>query len=197
MVAAAGREHVGSFVDAGIDLLLARRFFSCMNRAKLSESGIQTAVLRVRVHIRPKDGNGNGNGSVKAYRHEEANRKSNPPAKIAAEGIVPAMPEARYAYNPHRPPALRFDPAGSPDKLPELLEDARRSAALDQPLEGKLQAQKSIKALEKTRSAKRRELFDAQDAIDEKRDEPIEGTERQLKHTRAVQTLFTIRWEVR
>ena len=142
----------------------------------------------------PKNGNGNGNGKVKAYRHEDAKRKSNPPAKIAAEGIVPAMPEARYAYNPHRPPALRFDPAGSPDKLPELLEEARRAGALAQALEGKLQAQKSIKALEKTRSAKRRELFDAQDAIDEKRDEPIEGTERQLKHTRAVQTLFTIRW---
>ena len=31
----------------------------------------------------PKNGNGNGNGKVKAYRHEEAKRKNNPPAKIA------------------------------------------------------------------------------------------------------------------
>ena len=68
----------------------------------------------------------NGNGNVKAYRHEEAKRKNNPPAKIAAEGIVPTMPKARYEYNPHRPPVLRFDPAGSPDKLPDLLEKARR-----------------------------------------------------------------------
>ena len=33
------------------------------------------------------------------YRHA-AKRKNNPPAKIAAEGVVPAIPKAQYAYNP-------------------------------------------------------------------------------------------------
>lgn len=44
--------------------------------------------------------------------------------------------------------------------------EARRTAALDQSLQDKLAAQRAIKALEKARSTKRCELFDAQDAID-------------------------------
>ena len=74
-------------------------------------------------------GNGNGNGGtskVDAYRHESAKRKNNPPAKIAAEGTVPVIPKAEYAYNPHLPPVLRFDPTGQTDKLPELLAKATR-----------------------------------------------------------------------
>ena len=63
---------------------------------------------------------------VDDYRHEEAKRKNNPPAKIAAEGTVPAIPKAEYAYNPHLPTVLRFDPTGSPDKLPYLLEEAKQ-----------------------------------------------------------------------
>ena len=55
-----------------------------------------------------------------------AKRKNNPPAKIAAEGAVPVMPKAQYAYNPHLP-VLRFDAAGGPDKLPDLLAKARTS----------------------------------------------------------------------
>jgi len=76
-------------------------------------------------------GSSNGNGKVKTYRHEEAKRKNNPPAKIAAEGIVPAMPKARYACNPRRPPELRFDTTGPPDKLPEVLGEARRRHLTD------------------------------------------------------------------
>ena len=45
------------------------------------------------------------------YRHA-AKRKNNPPAKIAAEGVVPAIPKAQYAYNPHLPPVLRLPTAG-------------------------------------------------------------------------------------
>lgn len=65
-------------------------------------------------------------GAVNDYRHKGAKRKNNPPAKIAAEGTVPAIPKAEYAYNPHLPPVLRFDVNGSPDKLPALLEKAGR-----------------------------------------------------------------------
>lgn len=64
------------------------------------------------------------------YRHA-AKRKNNPPAKIAAEGTVPAVPRAQYAYNPHLPPVLRFDQSGSPDRLPALLEKARRGPLTD------------------------------------------------------------------
>ena len=59
------------------------------------------------------------------YRHA-AKRKNNPPAKIAAEGVVPAIPKAQYAYNPHLPPNLRFDTTGESDQLPELLQAAQK-----------------------------------------------------------------------
>ena len=65
-------------------------------------------------------------GSVADYRHAEATRKNNPPAKIAAEGYVPLIPKAEYAYSPRRPPELRFDPSGGADELPELLAKATK-----------------------------------------------------------------------
>ena len=46
------------------------------------------------------------------------------------------------------------------------------------------------------RTAKRRELFDAQDAIDQQREDLIGKIEKQLKHSSTVQTLFTIRWRI-
>ena len=64
--------------------------------------------------------------NVSEYRHEEATRKNNPPAKIAAEGVVPLMPKIKYEYSPRLAPALRFDPTGEPDKLPELLAQAKK-----------------------------------------------------------------------
>jgi hypothetical protein len=70
-------------------------------------------------------GRSSASGHVSDYRHEQATRKNNPPA-IAAEGIVPVLPRARYEYNPHLPPVLRFDQRGGPDRLRELLEKAAR-----------------------------------------------------------------------
>ena len=67
-------------------------------------------------------------------------------------------------------------------------------AALAQSLQDKLAEQKVIKTLEKTRNTKRRELFDAQDAIDAQREKLIDNIEKQLKQRRSVQTLFTVRW---
>ena len=73
----------------------------------------------------------NSAAPVGDYRHG-AKRKNNPPAKIAAEGTVPAIPRAQYAYNPHLPPVLRFDQSGGPDKLPALLDKARRGPLTDE-----------------------------------------------------------------
>jgi adenine-specific DNA-methyltransferase len=64
--------------------------------------------------------------NVSDYRHPEATRKNNPPAKIAAEGYVPLIPKAEYLYSPRRPPELRFDPSGRADELPELLAKATK-----------------------------------------------------------------------
>jgi len=60
------------------------------------------------------------------YRHEGARRKNIPPASIAAEGKIPYAAKVRYHYSPHLPPVLRFDPDGSPAKLPELVAEAGR-----------------------------------------------------------------------
>lgn len=63
---------------------------------------------------------------VQDYRHDNAKRKNNPPAGIAAQGKIHEKPKQEYAYNPHLPPNLRFDPNGDADKLPELLQKAQR-----------------------------------------------------------------------
>jgi adenine-specific DNA-methyltransferase len=47
--------------------------------------------------------------NVGDYRHDSATRKDNPPERLAAEGIVPALPKAAYAYSPRLPPVLRWD----------------------------------------------------------------------------------------
>ena len=72
--------------------------------------------------------------AVTDYRFPEATRKNNPPAKIAAEGHVPLVPKAKYAYSPRRPPELRFDPTGRAELLAiarqrKLTEDEARSLA--------------------------------------------------------------------
>jgi adenine-specific DNA-methyltransferase len=76
-----------------------------------------------------KDGAKSTNGplaGVKDYRYEATKRKNIPPAKIAAEGVVPLLPKTQYFYSPRRPPSLQFDPTGAPDQLPELLAVARQ-----------------------------------------------------------------------
>ena len=72
-------------------------------------------------------GNGGGRDVATDYRHPSAKRKNNPPATLAAEGVVPAIPKAQYSYSPRLPPELRFDPSGKSDALPELLAKATKS----------------------------------------------------------------------
>src|SRR5207244_954709 len=51
----------------------------------------------------------NNDDAVKTadYRHTREKRTNIPPAKIEAEGSVPTIGKARYAYSPHLPPILR------------------------------------------------------------------------------------------
>ena len=63
--------------------------------------------------------------TITDYRYD-ATRKNNPPAALAAQGRVREAPRQRYYYDPHLPPALRFDSTGESDRLPELLEFATR-----------------------------------------------------------------------
>jgi len=54
----------------------------------------------------------------------------------------------------------------------------------------------TVRAPEKTRNARRRELFDAQDAIDGKRDDLIAGIEKQLAQRRTLNPIFVLRWRL-
>ncbi|MBI4952503.1 MAG: hypothetical protein HY908_10760 [Myxococcales bacterium] len=71
---------------------------------------------------------------------------------------------------------------------------ARKTSKTAVVLAEKLDAQKLIKTLEQRRTAKRRQLFDAQDDVDKKRSELIEEIERQLKTKAQCETVFTLRW---
>ncbi|MBI1368225.1 MAG: DEAD/DEAH box helicase [Planctomycetes bacterium] len=81
-------------------------------------------------------------------------------------------------------------------ELDKQVRELRRTAALAQSLQDKLAHQKQIRELDRRRNIKRRELYDAQDAIDQQREELIGKIEKQLKHTSTVHALFTIRWRI-
>jgi adenine-specific DNA-methyltransferase len=79
-------------------------------------------------------------------------------------------------------------------ELDRSIRDARRQSVTAVRLEEKLEAQKTIKALESARNSKRRELFTAQDRIDAQRDELISRIEQQMQERHEITPLFAIRW---
>jgi adenine-specific DNA-methyltransferase len=81
-------------------------------------------------------------------------------------------------------------------ELDREIREARKTSALAALLKDKLEAQKTLKSLEGERNRKRRELFDAQDAIDGQRDELIERIEGQLRQRHAVKPEFCFRWRL-
>ncbi len=79
-------------------------------------------------------------------------------------------------------------------ELDKQIREARKVAALAASLGDKLDAQKLIRTLESTRKERRKRLFDAQDEIDNQRDEMIARIEVQLGQKKSVAPLFTVRW---
>lgn len=63
---------------------------------------------------------------ISDYRFDESKRKNIPPAGLAAHGVMEYAPKQRFYYDSHLPPVLRFDNTGDNDKLPELLEKAKK-----------------------------------------------------------------------
>jgi hypothetical protein len=61
-------------------------------------------------------------------------------------------------------------------------------------LEAKVKAQRAIKDLEKKRSEKRQHLFEAQDTIDERKENLLDEIEQRLKQEVNTTELFTIKW---
>ena len=76
------------------------------------------------------------------------------------------------------------------------IKEAKRAAMGAFDLQAKLAGQKHVRELERQRNQKRRALFDAQDDIDERRDNLIVDMEAQLEQRSELKTLFTIRWRV-
>ena len=87
--------------------------------------------------------------------------------------------------------------AAKTDHKQRLDEEICCKLLLAQSLQDKLTHQKQLRDLECRCNAKWRELFDVQDVIDLQREELIGKIEKQLQHTSAIQTLFTIRWTLR
>lgn len=61
---------------------------------------------------------------------------------------------------------------------------------------GAMAYDESPKGLETPRNRKRRELFDAQDAIDAQHDELIKRIEKQLSQHHTLKPVFTFRWRL-
>jgi adenine-specific DNA-methyltransferase len=76
------------------------------------------------------------------------------------------------------------------------IREARRAATAALTLEAKLAGQKQIKAIEAMRNQKRRSLFEAQDKIDQQREDLISKIEGKLTQHSGLQELFTIRWSL-
>lgn len=81
-------------------------------------------------------------------------------------------------------------------ELDKQIKQVRREAKIVASLEEKLSLQKQQRQLESLRNKSRRELFDRQDEVDERRESLIETLERKLNKKTDVETLFTISWQL-
>jgi adenine-specific DNA-methyltransferase len=76
------------------------------------------------------------------------------------------------------------------------IKQATKEAKLALTLDDRLSLHRRKKDLEAERSKKRRELYEAQDEIDKKKEELISGVEARLGQSTALTTLFLIRWSI-
>jgi ERCC4-related helicase len=80
--------------------------------------------------------------------------------------------------------------------LDREIKEAKREAQLTVSLEQKLALHKHIKDLEKRRAEKRHGLFQAQDAVDTRKDSLLTEIETRLRQNAHEEALFTLRWRV-
>lgn len=78
--------------------------------------------------------------------------------------------------------------------LDAAIKAARKASKDAVSLQDKLAAQKEVKSLDGKRHDKRRQLFEAQDDIERRRNGLIEDIERRLGTTATRETMFTLRW---
>ena len=82
-------------------------------------------------------------------------------------------------------------------ELDKAIKQVRREAKIAPTLEEKLSLQKQQKKLESQRNRSRRDLFDKQDEVDERREALIESLEGKLNKQTTIETLFTVQWRVK
>lgn len=76
------------------------------------------------------------------------------------------------------------------------IKETKREAQLATSLETKVTHHMRIKELETRRAEKRRGLFEAQDAVDARKDTLLAEIESRLKQGTSEEVLFSIRWRV-
>ncbi len=79
-------------------------------------------------------------------------------------------------------------------ELDRQIKEVRRGATSALALEDWVAVQKRVRDLEAQRNAKRRSLFEAQDKVDQQREELIASIEGKLAQKSSVVQLFTLRW---
>lgn len=118
------------------------------------------------------------------------------------ESLSRSISNARVDLNPHQVDAAHWSDdlkTGLEREIKDIdrqIREARKSASLAGTLAEKLEMQRAIKTLESTRTAKRRDLYEAQDQIDKHRDELIGRIETQLRQKHTVTPFFMIRWTI-
>jgi hypothetical protein len=76
------------------------------------------------------------------------------------------------------------------------IKDTKREAQLAAALDAKVTLHRRVKDLESRRSEKRRGLFDAQDAVDTRKDSLLSEIEARLKQGITKKEVFNIRWRI-
>lgn len=80
--------------------------------------------------------------------------------------------------------------------IDQQIKEVRRQAKIAPTLEEKLSWQKNQRDLERARNKQRKELFDRQDEVDERREALIEQLESKLNQKLYAEGLFTIGWSL-
>jgi len=91
---------------------------------------------------------------------------------------------------------LKFGLEQSIKDIDQQIKEVRRNAKIAPTLAEKLSWQKQQQELERARNKQRKELFDRQDEVDERREALIGQLESKLNQKTEVEDLFTIRWRL-